>query len=115
MPQLTDASEAGQGHYAYYGITGNSRAIAIFRFSRSARWGKILLPVPGLSRYRARSVAAQCPNLPGVESVRHWVEPVLKSSLPSGLVTISFLETFRINFDDLDEDGQTAAWLGPRL
>ena len=49
-------------------------------------------------------------NLPGVESVRHWVEPVLKSSLPSGLVTISFLETFRINFDDLDEDGQTAAW-----
>src|SRR6516165_9143785 len=116
MPQLTDASEAGQGHYAYYGITGNSRAIAIFRFSRSAPWGKILLPVPGLSRYRARSVAAQCPNLPGVESVRHWVEPVLIAQ--PKLIKFTewasddqfFGNPVALNFDDLDEDGQTAAW-----
>ena len=58
-----------QGHYAYYGITGNSSALTRFRFEALRRWCKWL---------RRRSQRAKMPWTRFNELLRHYVVPEAK-------------------------------------
>ena len=58
-----------RGHYAYFGISGNSRALCRFRLQVMKAWRRVLLRRSQRPKIGASTRPYDCPTTPGSVSV----------------------------------------------